>query len=116
MGLLGDVDYDQIREFNPKFAAIYFMTYIIAAFFIVLNFLIAIILDGFQQSSKQMDFKEFQDESFFAKEWLHYLTVRFTVRFRKLFIKDSVYMTRHNRMKQLASTFIPRLEQLNVMI
>ena len=44
--LLGDFDYDSLRRSAPLVAPIYFATYIISVFFILMNMMISIIIMG----------------------------------------------------------------------
>ena len=45
--LLGEFDYDEMKEVNSTFAFIYFVVYVLFMFFIVLNIFIAILNDAY---------------------------------------------------------------------
>ena len=52
--LLGDLDYTAINEFNSDVAPVYFMSYIVTVFFITLNLMIAIIIDGYEEAKQSI--------------------------------------------------------------
>ncbi len=84
--LLGDLDYAQINEFNSDVAPIYFMTYIITVFFITLNLMIAIIIDGYEEA-KQSILTDDDEDLLFIHDCLRSLIIRFTSKCKKMILK-----------------------------
>jgi len=56
--LLGDFDYEALRTSAPLVAPIYFGTYIISVFFILMNMMISIIIMGFEQAKSEQAAKQ----------------------------------------------------------
>jgi len=56
--LLGDFDYDAMRIAAPLVAPIYFGTYIISVFFILMNMMISIIIMGFEQAKSEQQSRQ----------------------------------------------------------
>lgn len=83
--LLGDLDYAQINEFNSDVAPVYFMTYIITVFFITLNLMIAIIIDGYEEA-KQSILAEDDEDLLFIHDCLRSLIIRFTSKCKKMLL------------------------------
>eukprot|EP01006_Ploeotia_vitrea_P028172 TRINITY_DN60898_c0_g1_i1.p1 TRINITY_DN60898_c0_g1~~TRINITY_DN60898_c0_g1_i1.p1 ORF type:complete len:903 (+),score=67.70 TRINITY_DN60898_c0_g1_i1:28-2736(+) len=51
--LVGDFDYSSIREQNRHLAALFFWSFMILGLFLLLNFIIAVITDGFSKVQQQ---------------------------------------------------------------
>ena len=82
--LLGDLDYQALNEFNPDVAPIYFMSYMVIVFFITLNLMIAIIIDGYEEAKQTISGEDDQD-LLFIHDCLRSLALKFTARIKKFF-------------------------------
>ena len=96
--LLGDLDYQVINEFNPDVAPIYFMSYMVVVFFITLNLMIAIIIDGYEEA-KQSIMSDDDHDLLFIHDCLRSITIKCTSRIKKVFMMK--------KLKKLTSSVHP---------
>ena len=83
--LLGDLDYHSINEFNPDVAAIYFGSYMVVVFFITLNLMIAIIIDGYEEAKQSVSEGDDDHDLLFIHDCLRTLMLKCSGRIKKFF-------------------------------
>ena len=83
--LLGDLDYSAINEFNSDVAPVFFMSYIVTVFFITLNLMIAIIIDGYEEA-KQSILTDDDEDLLFIHDCLRSIVIRFTGKCKRFFL------------------------------
>ena len=96
--LLGDLDYQTLNEFNPDVAAVYFMSYMVVVFFITLNLMIAIIIDGYEEA-KQSILSDDDQDLLFIHDCLRSITLKCTSRIKKIIMLK--------RLKRLNARVVP---------
>merc|ERR1711871_1378661 len=82
-------------------APIYFMSYMVVVFFITLNLMIAIIIDGYEEAKQTISGEDDQD-LLFIHDCLRSLALKFTARIKKFF-----NLKKLNRLRKSISKISP---------
>jgi len=53
--LLGEFDYESIEDVNPDMAALFFVTYMFLVMIVLLNILLAILIEGYDNATKDQE-------------------------------------------------------------
>jgi hypothetical protein len=77
--LLGDFEFDQLRQANPYAGPLFFIIFIVLSVFVVLNMLIAIISEAYQEAKEEAESRSHLDLPKMIREYFYSLLIKIPV-------------------------------------